>query len=164
MSVRRRTGRRTVLLPLLVALVLAGCSADSESLTTEATALELPGLEGLPLPDSAAMVTPSATVDGITTQAFEVTGDTPAGVMAFYEEVFSAWTPVVAPAVVGLGGEVQAGGEAAIYRGGWSDGERDVLVTTGPADGRIQVVTLNVQVGPEGSGVFDFEDSTEAGS
>jgi hypothetical protein len=150
--------RISSLLLVVLALFVVACDADQEVITTEATAIELPGFQGLPLPEAAVELTPAATVDGVSSQAFEVTGSTPADVLGFYESALADdWTVVVPPAPIGLGEEVQPGSEARVYRGGWTNGETDVLVTSSPAGDQVQVSRMNLLLGPVGSGVFDFD-------
>jgi hypothetical protein len=146
--------RTAVLFLLAATTALTAC--DDRPATVNPASLQTPGFEGVPIPDQASELAPVATTDGISSQAFEVRGSTPQEVMAFYEaSVPDDWTTVVAPGPLGFGDEVEAGSEANVHLGGWTTGERDLLVTVGPSAGRVQVVQLNLMAGPSNSGILD---------
>lgn len=140
-----------------LALLVAGCAEDDDAALPPDTALESPGLQGLPVPDGAQVIAPVAEVDSVFTQTIEVAGMTPEDAMEFYESSLAdRWELVVEPAVVGLGEEVQPGSEARVYQAGWTTGEQDLLVATREGD-NVQDTYVDLVLGPVDAGVFDLD-------
>lgn len=148
---------------LVSSLVILG-ACDTETTPTPGNtvvggAVEL---EGVPIPPQAEVIAPGASDDGVFSRTYEVRGDTPEDVLAFYTENLSAdWAPVVGPGPVGVGSDVEAGSDRKQYLGGWTTGDRDLLITTGPRrQGDSQVVVLNLIIGPSGNDILDVDAVT----
>lgn len=146
----------TTLLAIL-ALTVIGCAEDGDVALPPNTALEVPGFEGLPVPDGAQVIAPVAELDGVYTETIEVAGMTPEDAIAFYENSLDQrWSLVIEPAAVGLGEDVQAGSAARVYQAGWTTGEHDLLVAAREGD-NLQDAYIDLVLGPPDSGVFDVD-------
>jgi hypothetical protein len=146
---------------LIAAMMVVACDTE-QTPTVGQTVVVDADIEGVPIPPQADLVAPD-TVDGeLVSRAYEVRGSTPEEVLSFYtDNLGTDWAPVVGPGPVGFGSDVEAGSDRKQYLGGWTTGERDLLVTTGPRqEGDSQVVILNLLVGPSGTDILDVEAVT----